>query len=84
MNPTAESPLTAPSVEQIQLARRELGALVRETPAWQWQGHRIDLQKPAGSTPWLKLELFQHTGSFKCAASCSQCSGCRSSSASAA
>jgi threonine dehydratase len=65
MNPTAESSMTAPSVEQIQLARRELGALVRETPAWLWQGHRIDAKKPAGSTPWLKLELFQHTGSFK-------------------
>ncbi|HEX6812922.1 MAG TPA: threonine/serine dehydratase [Planctomycetota bacterium] len=64
MNPTIDSALS-PSVEQIQHARRELGALVRETPSWMWQGLRIDARKPAGSTLWLKLELFQHTGSFK-------------------
>lgn len=54
-----------PTPETIQLARRELGKLVRETPAWQWLGHRIDAAKPHDSTLWLKLELFQHTGSFK-------------------
>lgn len=54
-----------PTVAAIQQARRELGALVRETPAWTWLGHRIDAAKPAGATLWLKLELFQHAGSFK-------------------
>lgn len=54
-----------PSLTDIQLARRELGALVRETPSWQWLGHRVEERKPAGATLWLKLELFQHTGSFK-------------------
>jgi threonine dehydratase len=54
-----------PTIEEIQRARREFGGLLRETPAWQWQGHRIDARKPDGSTVWLKLELFQHTGSFK-------------------
>ncbi|MEO6596756.1 MAG: threonine/serine dehydratase [Planctomycetota bacterium] len=60
-DPNAPAPTTA----AIQLARRELLGLVRETPAWTWQGHRIDAQKPAESTLWLKLELFQHGGSFK-------------------
>jgi threonine dehydratase len=55
----------APTVEAIQQARRELGGLVRETPAWQWQGHQLAARQPAGSTVWLKLELFQHAGSFK-------------------
>jgi threonine dehydratase len=54
-----------PNVETIQRARRELGDLIRETPVWQWQGHRIDAMAPAGATLWLKLELFQHPGSFK-------------------
>ena len=54
-----------PAVEAIQLARRELGQLVRETPSWQWTGHRIDAAKPEGATVWLKLETLQHTGSFK-------------------
>ena len=54
-----------PTVEQIQLARTRLLRLVRETPVWPWQGHRIDGVKPPGSTVWLKLELLQHAGSFK-------------------
>lgn len=57
--------VAAPDPASIQQARRELGLLVRETPSWHWQGHRLDAVAPAGSTPWLKLELFQHTGSFK-------------------
>ncbi|MBM4062336.1 MAG: pyridoxal-phosphate dependent enzyme [Planctomycetes bacterium] len=54
-----------PSVQAIQRARRELLGLVRETPAWHWRGHRVDALGPAGATIWLKLELFQHTGTFK-------------------
>ncbi|MFK7739780.1 MAG: threonine/serine dehydratase [Planctomycetota bacterium] len=38
---------------------------MRKTPAWQWQGQRIEARAPAGSELWLKLELFQHAGSFK-------------------
>jgi threonine dehydratase len=59
-----ESAPRAPTVEAIQRARVELGSLVRETPAWHWQGHRLGAAGPAGATVWLKLELFQHTGSF--------------------
>ena len=55
----------APDLEAIQRARRELGDLVRETPVWAWRGHRIDAHGPVGATPWLKLELLQHGGSFK-------------------
>lgn len=53
------------TLDAIQAARREVGKLVRETPVWHWQGHRIDAVKPTGATTWLKLELFQHAGSFK-------------------
>jgi len=65
VNRTADDPATPPPVEAIQYARRELGTRVRETPSWQWLGHRIDAAKPADATVWLKLELLQHTGSFK-------------------
>jgi threonine dehydratase len=58
-------PVTPPSLESIQLARRQLSTLVRETPAWQWSGHRISELVPDDTTLWLKLELFQHAGSFK-------------------
>lgn len=59
------APIKPPSLEAIQLARRELGKLVRETPTWQWQGHRIAEAGPQGAEVNLKLELFQHAGSFK-------------------
>ncbi|MBL9075951.1 MAG: threonine/serine dehydratase [Planctomycetes bacterium] len=62
---TAASEPLAPTPATIQLARRELGPRIRETPAWQWQGHRLTARGPACATVWLKLELFQHTGSFK-------------------
>ncbi len=60
----ADSP-ACPDLAAIQLARTELGKRVRETPVWQWQGHRIDAAKPTDATVWLKLEVLQHTGSFK-------------------
>ncbi len=55
----------APTVEQIQRATQTLRGLIRETPAWQWRGHRLDALAPTGATVWQKLELFQHTGTFK-------------------
>ncbi len=58
-------PITPPTLESIQLARRSLINLVRETPAWQWTGHRISEIVPKDTTLWMKLELFQHAGSFK-------------------
>ncbi len=57
--------VVVPSIEAIQRARQVFAGGIRETPAWQWQGHRIDALAPSGATLWLKLELFQHTGSFK-------------------
>ncbi|MCA8963704.1 MAG: threonine/serine dehydratase [Planctomycetes bacterium] len=56
---------TAPSVETIQRARHAFGGAILQTPAWQWHGHRIARLAPRDSTLWLKLELLQHTGSFK-------------------
>lgn len=55
----------SPTVEAIQRARTQLLGQVRETPAWSWSGHRLTELGPADATVWLKLELFQHTGSFK-------------------
>lgn len=64
MSTTPLAPI-APTLDAIQLARRDLGPRVRETPAWQWQGHRLAAHGPGGATVWLKLETFQYTGSFK-------------------
>ena len=59
------TPATPPSLESIQLARRQLSTLVRETPAWQWSGQHLSKLVPKDTELWLKLELFQHAGSFK-------------------
>lgn len=53
----------APSPRAIREAREQLRDRVRVTPVWQWQGDEIE--RLAGTRPILKLELFQHAGSFK-------------------
>ncbi|MBW7884766.1 MAG: threonine/serine dehydratase [Caldilineaceae bacterium] len=54
-----------PSIEEIRAHRERLGELVRTTPVWQWQAE--DLAQIVGeeTVVFLKLELFQFTGSFK-------------------
>jgi len=54
-----------PNLSQIRAARQRLGGLVRETPVWQWQGPDLNAFVGEETTVMLKLELFQHTGSFK-------------------
>lgn len=38
---------------------------VRRTPTWWWEDRLLEPRLPAGTRLLLKLELFQHTGSFK-------------------
>ncbi|MGD2114957.1 MAG: pyridoxal-phosphate dependent enzyme, partial [Acidobacteriota bacterium] len=58
-----------PTVEEIHAARERLGDRVRETPVWRWRGREIDAIFGAERGPetevWLKLELFQYSGTFK-------------------
>jgi threonine dehydratase len=53
----------APTVDEIRAARARLGDFVVQTPIWRWQGDEIE--RASGTRPLLKLELFQHAGSFK-------------------
>ncbi len=53
----------APTLEEIGAARARLGNLIVQTPVWRWRGDEIE--RAAGTQPFLKLELFQHAGSFK-------------------
>src|SRR5205085_2443315 len=53
----------APTLQQIRDAREKLGDRVVETPVWRWRGD--DVERAAGTQPFLKLELFQYAGSFK-------------------
>lgn len=55
----------APSPAAIQAAHRVLQRHVRETPVVGWPGFRLRRLLPDGIEVRLKLELLQHTGSFK-------------------
>lgn len=60
-----DTPTGIPSVAGIRAARERLGERVRETPVWRWHGDAIERAAGAGTQVFLKLELFQHTGTFK-------------------
>ena len=55
----------APTVEEIRAARARLGERVVETPLWRWRGDAIEQAVGPDTQVLLKLELFQHAGSFK-------------------
>ena len=54
-----------PTLAQIKDARKTLGSLIIETPAQQWRDPRL-LERIGDNTEvFVKLELFQLTGTFK-------------------
>jgi len=55
----------APTVEEIRAARARLGERVVETPLWRWRGDAVEQAVGPDTQVLLKLELFQHAGSFK-------------------
>lgn len=55
-------PATLPEIRQTQ---EQLSHLVLKTPVWQWQTSEITDIVGTDTTVFLKLELLQHTGSFK-------------------
>ena len=50
---------------RIRAAREELGSRIALTPVWEWQDQAIRERLGEGTRVFLKLELFQHTGTFK-------------------
>lgn len=60
-------PVSCPfiAIDAIRAARRRLGERVRETPTWAWRGDAIASAVGADTQVFLKLELFQYTGTFK-------------------
>lgn len=57
--------VTAPNLSEIQETREVIDPFIVETPVWQWRNHVIDQVVSSGTRVFLKLELFQHTGTFK-------------------
>jgi threonine dehydratase len=56
-------PAIPPTLDEIRAAKRSFGDLIALTPVWRWRGDEV--LRLAGTEPLLKLELFQHAGSFK-------------------
>lgn len=54
-----------PTPAEIDDALDRLRPLVRETPVWSWQDDLIPARIGPGTSVTLKLELFQHSGTFK-------------------
>jgi len=54
-----------PTLAEIEDARESLGTLVLETPVWQWRNQDVIDTFGEETELFLKLELFQFTGTFK-------------------
>lgn len=59
------SDIHIPTLADIRAAREKLGERVRETPVWYWRSDAIARAANASTQVFLKLELFQYTGTFK-------------------
>lgn len=55
----------APTLNEIKTAREMIDPYVLKTPVWRWQNREIREVVGPKTEVFLKLELFQHTGSFK-------------------
>jgi threonine dehydratase len=53
------------TVAEIRAARERLNNFIVETPVWPWRNRDIVEQVEPETQVFLKLELFQHTGTFK-------------------
>ena len=54
-----------PGLDAIEAARAALGDLISETPVHRWRAPAVEELLGSESTVFLKLELFQRTGTFK-------------------
>lgn len=61
----AQPETRVPTQEEIAAARKRLGDLVVETPVWRWRGREVLERTSPRTDIFLKLELFQHAGTFK-------------------
>jgi threonine dehydratase len=57
--------MNGPSLEIIRATRQKITPYIVETPVWLWNNREIRLVIGDDTPVYLKLELFQYTGSFK-------------------
>ena len=62
----ADTPVSDhPTLERIEATARRLAGKILETPVWQWRTGIVEQALHPSTEVWLKLELFQRTGTFK-------------------
>jgi threonine dehydratase len=54
-----------PTLKEVHQTAVRLAGKVLQTPVWRWQTGIVGQALSPATEVWLKLELFQHTGSFK-------------------
>jgi threonine dehydratase len=57
--------LLAPTLQAIRDVRHKIDPYIVETPVWRWNNREIQEAVGPNTQVFLKLELFQYTGSFK-------------------
>jgi threonine dehydratase len=57
--------MQTPTLEEIRSTRQRVDPYIVETPVWHWRNREIQAALDPHTQVFLKLELFQHTGSFK-------------------
>ena len=57
--------LEIPSLDEIRATRARIDPYVLRTPMWRWRSQALEEALGANTEVWLKLELFQRTGTFK-------------------
>ncbi len=63
--PDAHAPAAYPRLHDIEHTAARLAGHTLQTPVWRWQTGAVARSLDARTEVWLKLELFQRTGSFK-------------------
>lgn len=59
------TPLDIPTLDEIRATRRRIDPHIVRTPVWRWSSPEIEALVGPETELWLKLELFQKTGTFK-------------------
>ena len=54
-----------PDINQMQKAKKSLSGRIVSTPVLELTGSKISTLLPKNASVRMKMELFQHTGSFK-------------------
>ena len=57
--------LKIPTINEIQTLRKRIDPYVVETPVWRWDNQELYEALDEETEVFLKLELFQRTGTFK-------------------